>query len=148
MSNTRLLFEELNLGDEEVSVARTITETDVVNFAGLSADFNALHIDAEFAKKTIFGQRVAHGMCTSSIATGLWFTMPRLATMAFLGLDNWKFVKPVMFGDTIKVKRKVAEKKETKADRGIVTFDIQVVNQKDEVVQEGQWLMLVQRQKA
>jgi len=147
MSNTRLLFEELNIGDAEVSLGRTITETDVVNFAGLSADFNAMHIDAEFAKKTIFGARVAHGMCTTSIATGLWFTMPRLATMAFLGLDEWKFVKPVLFGDTIKVKRVVAEKKETKEDRGIVTFNIQVVNQKDEVVQEGKWLMLVQRRK-
>lgn len=147
MSNTRLLFEELNIGDKEISLGRTITESDVVNFAGLSADFNAMHIDAEFAKKTIFGGRVAHGMCTTSIATGLWFTMPRLATMAFLGLDEWKFVKPVKFGDTIKVKREVAEKKETKEDRGIVTFNIQVVNQEDEVVQEGKWLMLVQRRK-
>ncbi|MHB8170988.1 MAG: MaoC/PaaZ C-terminal domain-containing protein [Thermincolia bacterium] len=147
MSNTRLLFEELNIGDEETSLGRTITETDVINFAGLSADFNAMHIDAEFAKKTIFGERVAHGMCTTSIATGLWFTMPRLATMAFLGLDEWKFVKPVKFGDTIKVKRVVAEKKETKEDRGIVTFGIQVVNQNNEVVQEGKWLMLVQRRR-
>ncbi|HWI54343.1 MAG TPA: MaoC/PaaZ C-terminal domain-containing protein [Desulfobacteria bacterium] len=147
MAATRLLFEDLNLGDKEVSSSRTITETDVVNFAGLSQDFNDLHINAEFAKKTIFGERVAHGMCTSSIATGLWFTMPRLATMAFLGFGEWKFVKPVKFGDTITVKREVAEKKETKEDRGIVTFNIQVVNQKDEVVQEGQWLMLVARRK-
>jgi acyl dehydratase len=148
MSNTRLLFEELNIGDSAVSLGRTITETDVVNFAGLSGDFNVMHIDEEVAKNTIFKGRVAHGMCTSSIASGLWFSMPRLATLAFLGLDEWRFVKPVKFGDTIKVKREVAEKKETKEDRGIVTFSIKVTNQKDEVVQEGKWLILVQRRKA
>ncbi|MBE3587921.1 MAG: MaoC family dehydratase N-terminal domain-containing protein [Thermoanaerobacteraceae bacterium] len=148
MSETRLFFDELNIGDEAESAGRTITETDVVNFAGLSGDFNALHMDAEFAKKTIFGERVAHGMCVASIASGLWFSMPRLATLAFLGLDDWRFVKPVKFGDTIKVKRKVSAKKETKPDRGIVTFDIEVINQNGEVVQQGKWNMMVQnRQK-
>lgn len=145
MSDSRLFFDQLNMGDEAVSVARTITEADVVNFAGLSGDFNALHVDAEFAKKTIFGVRVAHGMCVTAIATGLWFSMPRLATMAFLGLDDWRFVKPVKFGDTIKVQRVVSGKKEIKQDRGIVTFDIQVTNQTGEVVQQGKWNMMVQK---
>lgn len=145
VSDNRLFFDQLNIGDEAVSAARTITEADVVNFAGLSGDFNALHVDAEFAKKTIFGERVAHGMCVTSIATGLWFTMPRLATMAFLGLDDWRFVKPVKFGDTIKVRRVVGSKKEVKQDRGIVTFDIQVTNQSGEVVQQGKWNMMVQK---
>ena len=145
MSDSRLFFDQLNMGDEAVSVARTITEADVVNFAGLSGDFNALHVDAEFAKKTIFGVRVAHGMCVTAIATGLWFSMPRLATMAFLGLDDWRFVKPVKFGDTIKVQRAVSGKKEIKQDRGIVTFDIQVTNQTGEVVQQGKWNMMVQK---
>ncbi|MBE3586015.1 MAG: MaoC family dehydratase N-terminal domain-containing protein [Thermoanaerobacter sp.] len=145
MASERLFFEDLNVGDEAESAGRTITEADVVNFAGLSGDFNALHMDAEFAKKTIFGERVAHGMCVTSIATGLWFTMPRLATMAFLGLEDWRFVKPVKFGDTIKVRRKVAGKKETRPDRGIVTFDIEVINQNGEVVQQGKWNMMVQK---
>jgi len=145
MSDSRLFFDQLNMGEEAVSVARTITEADVVNFAGLSGDFNALHIDAEFAKKTIFGVRVAHGMCVTAIATGLWFSMPRLATMAFLGLDDWRFVKPVKFGDTIKVQRVVSGKKEVKQDRGIVTFDIQVTNQTGELVQQGKWNIMVQK---
>ncbi|MCL6558969.1 MAG: MaoC family dehydratase N-terminal domain-containing protein [Firmicutes bacterium] len=145
MSDSRLSFDQLNIGDEASSVARTITEADVVNFAGLSGDYNALHVDAEFAKKTIFGVRVAHGMCVTSIASGLWFSMPRLATMAFLGLDDWRFVKPVKFGETIKVRRVVSGKKEVKQDRGIVTFDIQVTNQDGEVVQQGKWNIMVQK---
>jgi len=71
------------MGDEHQSTGRTVTETDVISFAGLSGDFNNMHIDEEFAKKTVFGTRVAHGLCVLSIASGLWFTMPRLATVAF-----------------------------------------------------------------
>ena len=69
---TRLFYEDLDVGDEHQSSGRTVTETDVVSFAGLSGDFNNMHIDEEFAKKTVFGTRVAHGLCVLSIASGLW----------------------------------------------------------------------------
>jgi acyl dehydratase len=142
----RLFYEDLNVGDEHESSGRTITETDVVNFAGLSGDFNNMHIDEEFAKKTIFGTRVAHGLCVLSIASGLWFTMPRLATIAFMGLEDWRFSGAVKFGDTIRITRKLVEKREHKRpNMGFLIFEVNVHNQNNEIVQKGKWVILVQR---
>ena len=142
----KLIYEDISVGDEAMSVARTVTETDVVSFAGLSGDFNAMHTDEEFAKKTVFGTRVAHGLCVLSIASGLWFSMPRLATIAFMGLEDWRFSKPVKFGDTIRITRKVVEKREHKRpNMGFVIFEVNVLNQNDEVVQNGKWVILVER---
>ncbi len=146
---TRLYYEDLNVGDEHLSTGRTVTETDVISFAGLSGDFNNMHIDEEFAKKTVFGTRVAHGLCVLSIASGLWFTMPRLATVAFMGLEDWRFSGAVKFGDTIRITRKLAEKKEHKRpNMGFLTFEVNVHNQSEEVVQKGKWVILVQRREA
>jgi acyl dehydratase len=144
----RLYYEDLNVGDEHQSTGRTVTETDVVSFAGLSGDFNNMHIDEEFAKKTVFGTRVAHGLCVLSIASGLWFTMPRLATVAFMGLEDWRFSGAVKFGDTIRITRKLVEKQEHKRpNMGFLIFEVNVHNQSDEVVQKGRWAILVQRRK-
>jgi acyl dehydratase len=144
----RLYYEDLNVGDEHQSTGRTVTETDVVSFAGLSGDFNNMHIDEEFAKKTVFGTRVAHGLCVLSIASGLWFTMPRLATVAFMGLEDWRFSGAVKFGDTIRITRKLVEKREHKRpDMGFLIFEVNVHNQSDEIVQKGRWVILVQRRK-
>jgi 3-hydroxybutyryl-CoA dehydratase len=146
---TRLYYEDLNIGDEHLSTGRTVTETDVISFAGLSGDFNNMHIDEEFAKKTVFGTRVAHGLCVLSIASGLWFTMPRLATVAFMGLEDWRFSGAVKFGDTIRITRKLAEKKEHKRpNMGFLTFEVNIHNQTEEVVQKGKWVILVQRREA
>lgn len=146
---TRLYYEDLNVGDEHLSTGRTVTETDVISFAGLSGDFNNMHIDEEFAKKTVFGTRVAHGLCVLSIASGLWFTMPRLATVAFMGLEDWRFSGAVKFSDTIRITRKLAEKKEHKRpNMGFLTFEVNVHNQNEEIVQKGRWVILVQRKEA
>lgn len=146
---TRLYYEDLNVGDEHLSTGRTVTETDVISFAGLSGDFNNMHIDEEFAKKTVFGTRVAHGLCVLSIASGLWFTMPRLATVAFMGLEDWRFSGAVKFGDTIRITRKLVEKKEHKRpNMGFLTFEVNVHNQNEEIVQKGKWVILVQRKEA
>jgi acyl dehydratase len=146
---TRLYYEDLNVGDEHLSTGRTVTETDVISFAGLSGDFNNMHIDEEFAKKTVFGTRVAHGLCVLSIASGLWFTMPRLATVAFMGLEDWRFSGAVKFGDTIRITRKLDEKKEHKRpNMGFLTFEVNVHNQNEEIVQKGKWVILVQRKEA
>jgi 3-hydroxybutyryl-CoA dehydratase len=145
----RLYYEDLNVDDEHSSTGRTVTETDVISFAGLSGDFNNMHIDEEFAKKTVFGTRIAHGLCVLSIASGLWFTMPRLATVAFMGLEDWRFSGAVKFGDTIRITRKLAEKKEHKRpNMGFLTFEVNVHNQTEEVVQKGKWVILVQRREA
>jgi 3-hydroxybutyryl-CoA dehydratase len=146
---TRLFYEDLNVGDEDQSTGRTVTETDVVSFAGLSGDFNNMHIDEEFAKKTVFGTRVAHGLCVLSIASGLWFTMPRLATIAFMGLEDWRFSDAVKFGDTICITRKLVEKREHKRpNMGFLIFEVDVHNQDNKIVQKGKWVILVQRKES
>jgi len=146
---SKIFYEELNVGDEHKSTARTVTETDIVNFAGLSGDFNNMHIDEEFAKKTVFKTRVAHGMLVTSIATGLWFTMPRLATVAFMGLEDWRFSGAVFPGETVHLTRKLVEKKEHKRpNMGFFIFEVNVHNQKDEVVQKGKWAILVQKKES
>jgi len=151
VAEERLLWEQLNEGDAAVSAGRTITETDVVSFCGLSGDFNWFHTDRVAAEQSVFGQRVAHGMLVASIATGLQVGQmePKVATAAFMGLREWQFRGPVFFGDTIRVKRTIGEKAEHKNPaQGFVIYEIEVLNQDDKVVQKGQWNMLVRRQQS
>jgi len=147
----RLYWEELNPGDEAVSLNRTITEADVVNFCGVSGDFNWFHIDDVRAKESVFGKRVAHGMLVTSVATGLQVEKmePKIATAAFVGLKEWAFRAPVFFGDTVRVRRVIGEKSEHKNPaQGWCIYEIEVLNQDDKVVQRGQWNMLIQRKPA
>ncbi len=140
-----MYFEEFTEGTQVVSQGRTITETDIVNFAGVSGDYNAIHTDAEFSKATPFGERIAHGLLVLSVATGLGMQLGFLdgTAIAFISLE-WKFKAPVKIGDTVHL---VAQVKQTKAMKalggGFVTFDARVLNQRDEVVQEGTWTVLV-----
>lgn len=145
-----MYFEDFELGLEIQTAARTITETDIVNFAGLSGDYNFIHTDAEGSKNTPFGQRVAHGMLVASIASGLAVQHGFIdgTTLAFREL-TWKFTKPVMIGDTIQVGVKVIEIKEmAKLGGGLVTFEARVINQRDEVVHKGEWRMLIKSHEA
>jgi acyl dehydratase len=143
-----LYFEDFETGLAFHSGARTITETDIVNFAGLSGDFNFIHIDAEASKETPFGQRVAHGMLVASIATGLAVQQGFIdgTTLAFREL-SWKFTKPVLIGDTIRLQVKVIETKAMpRMGGGLVTFEARVVNQHEDVVHKGEWRMLIKSQ--
>jgi acyl dehydratase len=138
-------FEEFEPGLEIYTAARTITETDIVNFAGLSGDFNFIHTDAESSKATPFGQRVAHGMLVASIASGLAVQQGFIdgTTLAFREL-TWKFTRPVLIGDTIQVQIKVLETKRMRSlGGGVVTFEARVLNQRDELVHKGEWRMLI-----
>lgn len=143
-------FEEFSVGDTFTSPARTVTEADVVTFAGLSGDYNPLHTDEEFAKTTPFGRRIAHGVLGLSITTGL---MARLGlfdgtAVAFLGLD-WRFTKPIFIGDTIHFEMEVLEKRETRhPDRGVLVRGVKLLNQRGEVVQEGTMTIMVRRKPA
>jgi len=138
-------FEEFAVGDEVLSQGRTVTEADIVAFAALTGDYNPLHTDAEYAKGTIFGERIAHGLLGLSIASGL---LDRLGFItgtveAFMGLQ-WKFRGPIKIGDTIHTEARVARKKEMRRlGGGIVVFDVAVINQRDETVQKGQWTVLI-----
>jgi acyl dehydratase len=139
-----LYFEDYNIGDSATSQGRTITETDIVNFAALSGDWNPIHVDAEYAKGGMFGERIAHGMLGLSIATGLAIQLGFMqeTVIAFMGLD-WKFRGAIKIGDTIRMKAEVAEKKPMpRLGGGLVTFNVEVVNQRDETCQKGTWTLL------
>jgi acyl dehydratase len=146
---TRRWFEEIEVGEEYESPGRTVTEADIVMFAGLSGDYNVLHTDAEFMKSTIFGERIAHGLLGLTIQSGLFTRATQaFATLGFSEL-SWKFRNPIKIGDTIRLRAKVTGKKDTgEAGRGLVTLKRQVLNQRDEVVQEGETDLLVERRPA
>jgi acyl dehydratase len=145
-SNPRgLFFEEFEIGDEVVSPGRTITEADIVAFAGLSGDYNQLHTDAEFAAATPFGQRIAHGLLCLSIASGLASRLGFIegTALAFREL-TWKFSQPVFIGDTVHVKVRVAEKRPMpRLGGGMIVFDVALLNQEGAVVQRGQWRVII-----
>jgi acyl dehydratase len=145
-----LFFEEFEEGVELVTPARTVTETDIQLFAGLTGDYNQIHTDAEFCKDTLFGQRVAHGLMGLSIASGLGARLGFIeGTAVALREMTWKFTGPIFAGDTIHLKVKAAHKKAmSRLGMGMITFDASLVNQKDEVVQKGQWKVLIQSQEA
>ena len=142
----RRWFEEIEVGEEYESPGRTVTEADIVLFAGLSGDYNVLHTDAEFMKSSIFGERIAHGLLGLAIQAGLFTRATQAyATLALVGL-RWKFKNPIKIGDTIRLRAKVIAKRETaKPDRGLITLERQVLNQRGEVVQEGETDLLVER---
>ncbi len=141
-----LYFEEFEVGQKMVSPGRTITESDVVGFAGLSGDFNRIHTDAPYAEKTPFGARVAHGLLGLSIASGLALRTGVLegTVIAFREILSWKFTKPVYLGDTIHVEMEIIE---TKAMRrvggGKVDLQFDVQNQENITVMKGVWSVLV-----
>jgi acyl dehydratase len=140
-----MYFEEFEVGTEVVSPGRTVTETDIVTFAGLSGDYNPLHTDAEFAKGTLFGRRIAHGLLVLSIASGLADRLGFIegTAMAFREL-TWKFSQPVFIGDTLRVKARCKELKPMpRLGGGLVIFEVSMVNQEDRIVQKGQWQVLV-----
>lgn len=148
---TGMYWEEWEIGAEFVSSGRTVTEADIVMFAGLSGDYNPLHIDEEFCKKTQFGTRIAHGPLVYAIAAGLLFQLHLYddTLIAFLGFDSLKFTNPVKAGDTIHAKIKVLEKRETsRPDRGVMKRQLQVLNQRGEVVQDAIQAFLLKRKPA
>jgi acyl dehydratase len=131
-----LYFEDFRPGAEHVTRGRTITEGDVMSFAGLSGDYTELHTNEEFARQTPFGRRIAHGLLTLAISSGLTVQMNLITgtVVAFYGIDKLRFVKPVFIGDTIHVKKTVVETLSKSSAMGVVTFETTVVNQNGETV--------------
>jgi acyl dehydratase len=143
-----MYWEEWEIGAEYKSAGRTVTESDIVTFAGLSGDYNPLHIDEEFCKNTQFGTRIAHGPLVYAIAAGLLFQLHLYddTLIAFLGFENLKFTNPVKAGDTIHARIKVLEKRETsRPDRGVMKRQLQVLNQRGEIVQDAIQAFLLKR---
>lgn len=141
-----LYFEEFNVGQKIMTVGRTVAESDIMTFAGLSGDYNQIHTDAEFSKSTPFGQRIAHGLLGLSIASGLAMRTGILegTVMAFREINDWKFVKPVFIGDSLHVELTVTETKAlARIGGGSVTIALEVKNQHDDICQRGTWGVLV-----
>jgi len=141
-----LYFEEFSVGQKIVSVARTVAESDILTFAGLTGDYNQIHTDAEFAKGTQFGGRVAHGLLGLSLAVGLLMRTGVLegTVLAFREIVEWKFIKPVFIGDTLHVEMEVKELKPMPRIRGgqaLVALDVK--NQKNETLMRGTLAVLV-----
>ena len=147
-----LFFQDIHVGDTYDSPRRTITEADVVNFAGVSGDYNALHTDAVAAASNIAGQRIAHGTLVLSVAMGLCTRAPYNLMMspnlkAMAQIRSWKFKRPVVFGDTIHVISEVIESTDSRpeSDSGRIVIHRRVLNQRDELVHEGETVMLVRK---
>jgi acyl dehydratase len=141
-----MYFEEFKPGLRIISAGRTVTESDIVFFAGLSGDFNQIHIDAEYSKASPFGARVAHGLLGLSIASGLLVQTGFMegTVMAFREVNEWKFIKPIYIGDTIHVE---AEVKETKAipriGGGSIIIILEVKNHAGDNLMKGSWTALI-----
>jgi acyl dehydratase len=138
-----LSYDELAIGDRWRSQARTITQADVVNFACLTGDFDPLHVDHETARASTFGQPIAHGLLGLSFVAGLGLHSPWAATVAFTGLQDWRFHRPLCVGDTVHVITEILDKRPHGRRQGAITWKRQLVNHKDEVVQEGVFQTLV-----
>ncbi|HSE06056.1 MAG TPA: MaoC/PaaZ C-terminal domain-containing protein [Methylomirabilota bacterium] len=142
-------FEDIQVGEEYASPGRTVTEADVVIFAGLSGDYNVLHTDAEHMKASLFGERIAHGLLGLSIQQGLLERVVTAQVTGPLETVKWKFKGPIKIGDTIHVEARVAGKREGEQPGwGVVTVERRVLNQRGEVVQEGETDHLVGRRPA
>jgi acyl dehydratase len=148
LAEESLFYEDISIGEVWHTSSRTVTMADVVNFAGLSADYNRAHVDDEYAKNTVFGKRIAHGLLVLSILSGL--VTRSLANQFleknFIGLINLecRFPKPTFVGDTLRGEVEVAEKRVTsKGNRGIVTFARRALNQHDEVVLESKFTLMM-----
>lgn len=145
-----LWFEDLDVGRSWISPSRTITEADVGDFAGLTGDRFPLHTSEEYARRTPYGTRIAHGLLGLTFAHGLmWARTGELddSALAFLGVRDWRFTAPIHFGDTLHVEYEVVARRpsESRPDRGVVEFGVRVLDQRGTVVQRGVKSMLIAR---
>jgi len=143
-------YADLHVGMSFRSPGRTITDADLVGFAGLTGDYSELHTSDVYAKSSEFGRRVAHGMLGLAYAHGLMWARTgdlRETAIAFLGIDDWRFLQPIFVGDTIFVNYRIAELRDSKSrpTQAIATFDVEVVDQDNRVVQRGRKALLVSK---
>ncbi len=140
-----MFYEDYEVGAEFQTTARTISEADILQFAALTGDWNRVHTDAEFCKQTEYGQRIAHGLFGLSLMEGLKYRMGHFDGSAIASLGwNVKFSKAIFIGDTLHVKVRIASKRETKKPgRGILSEDVELINQKGEVVTAAEHVVML-----
>ena len=144
-----MYFEDYVAGSMTTSRGRTITESDIVNFAGLSGDFVELHVNEEYARSGPFGRRIAHGALIFSISTGMLVQMvpDQSPIIAFYGVDKLRFTAPVFIGDTVHITRRIVEKRLKEDGRGVIVQEIIALNQDDKTVLVYTALLMVKTQK-
>ena len=143
-------YADLHVGMAFRSPGRTISEADLMGFAGLTGDFSELHTSDVYAQASQFGRRVAHGMLGLAYAHGLMWARTgelRETAIAFLGISDWKFMEPIFIGDTIFVNYEIAELRESRSrpTQAIATFDVAIVDQNNRMVQRGRKALLVSK---
>ena len=142
-------FDDLEVGEFWASPGRTVTETDLVIFATWSGDMHPLHTNAEYAGESVFGQRIFHGPGGLALAFGLEMRIgwKMGSALAFLGINNWSMTAPIFIGDTLSVREEVIDLRasNSKPDRGIVTTKVELIKQDGQVVQSGEWVVLLSR---
>jgi acyl dehydratase len=146
-----LYFEDFEVGQSFESGGRTITETDLTFFSMLSGDWNPIHADAEFAKSTRYGQRVVHGTLGIAIATGMLHELGIFheSAVAMMSINQWKFVAPILVGDTLHLRLEITELDPGKSERvGRLGRRFVMVNQRDEIVQDGMSDLLIKKRAA
>jgi len=142
-----LYFEEFQVGQRVITPGRTVSEADIMSFAGLSGDFNTIHTDAEYSATTPFGKRVAHGLLGLAITSGLATRTGVMegTVLAFREISEWKFSRPIYIGDTVHAEIEVAETKSLpRLGGGSIVFAVDLKNQAGETVMKGKWSVLVQ----
>ncbi|WP_091519766.1 MaoC/PaaZ C-terminal domain-containing protein [Microlunatus soli] len=141
-----LYFEDFAVGQTFTTPGKTITEADVVNFAAWTGDNNQVHTDAEFARQTRYGQRIVHGMLGASLCLGLISRIGAFegSSVALLGIDGWRFTNPVFIGDTLTCTVQIVGTRLTsKGTTGVVQRELTLINQRDEIVQQGRMDILM-----
>ncbi len=138
-----LYFEDLKIGDQWTTRARTVTQADIVNFAGITGDYDPLHVDHEFASGALCHQPIAHGLLGMSWVAGLASQCPAVNTMAFVAVREWNFLEPMLIGDTVHAVVEVAGKSEGNRRAGRIEWRRRLVNQRGQIVQEGIFETLV-----
>lgn len=142
-----MYYEDFEVGQSYTTTGRTIAESDILQFAALTGDWNQLHTDEEYAKQHQFGQRIAHGLFGLALMEGMKYRMGHFDGSAIASL-GWtvKFAKPVFIGDTVRVQVRITGVRESKqSDRGVITEAVHLVNQRDEVVTEAEHTVLMRR---
>jgi acyl dehydratase len=146
-----LWFEQCQVGMVSTTRGRTVMDADIVNFAGVSGDFNSLHLDDELMRSSQFGGRIAHGLLVLSIASGLRAQEGLFAgtLLAFGGIRDWRFLAPVRPGDTVRVRSEIVETRPSASGgKGVVVQRVEVLNQRDEAVHAGEFVSIVRMEPA
>ena len=138
-----MYFDDVKVGQTWISQARTVTQSDVSQFATMTGDFNPLHVDHDFAANGPYRQPIAHGLLGLSWVAGLGSTAPLMQTVAFTSVKSWSFLAPIFFGDTVHVETRCLEKLGRGRKAGQIVWDRKLINQKGQTVQQGQFETLV-----